>query len=42
MLKSDYEFIDGAGSQRIVERLRDEYAADPRIGQRLKQIMSVK
>ncbi len=42
MLKSDYEFIDGPGSQKIVERLRDEYAADPRIEQRLKQIMTVK
>lgn len=42
MLKSDYEFIDGPGSQRIIERLRDEYAADVRIGQRLKQIMATK
>ena len=42
MMKSDYEFIDGPSSQKIVERLRDEYAADPRIGDRLKAIMSVK
>ena len=42
MLKSDYEFIDGPGSQRIVERIRDEYGADPRIGERLKQIMTSK
>jgi tripartite-type tricarboxylate transporter receptor subunit TctC len=41
-LRSDYEFLDGPASQKIVERLRQEYAADPRIGQRLKQIMSVK
>lgn len=41
-LRANYEYVDGAGSQRLVERLRDEYAADPRIGQRLKQIMSVK
>lgn len=38
-LKSDYEVVDGAGSQRLVERLRDEFAADPKIGERLKQIM---
>ena len=42
MLKTDYVFIDGAGSQRIVERLRADYAADPRIEQRLKGIMGGK
>lgn len=41
-LKSDYEFIDGPGSQRIVERLRDEYNANAGIGQRLKLIMGGK
>lgn len=41
-LRSDFEYVDGPSSQKIVERLREEYAADPRIGQRLKQIMSVK
>ena len=29
MLKSDYAFVDGPGSQKIVQRLRDEFAADP-------------
>ncbi len=42
MMKSDYEFVDGPSSQKIVERLRDEYAGDARIGDRLKQIMSAK
>lgn len=42
MLKSDYEFIDGPGSQKIIEGLRDEYAGDPRIGERLKAMMSAK
>jgi tripartite-type tricarboxylate transporter receptor subunit TctC len=41
-LRSDFEYVDGPSSQKIVERLREEYAADARIGQRLKQIMSVK
>lgn len=40
MLKSDYEVVDGPGSQKLVERLRDEFAADPKIGERLKQIMN--
>lgn len=42
MMKADYEFVNGADSQRIVERLGLEYAADPRIGDRLKEIMAVK
>jgi tripartite-type tricarboxylate transporter receptor subunit TctC len=41
-LRSDYEYVDGPSSQKIVQKLREEYNADPRIGQRLKQIMSVK
>ena len=42
MLKTDYVFVDGPSSQRIVEQLRGEYAADPRIERRLKQIMGGK
>lgn len=42
MLKTDYVYIDGNGSQKIVERLRADYTSDPRIEQRLKQIMTGK
>ena len=42
MMKADYEFVNGVDSQRIVEKLGAEYAADPRIGNRLKEIMAVK
>ena len=38
----DYEFVDGETSQGIVEKLRAEYYADPRIAERLKQIMANK
>jgi hypothetical protein len=42
MLRTDYVFVPGTDSQKIVERLRAEYSADPRIEQRLKQLMSSK
>ena len=42
MLKADYELVNGADSQKIVQRLEQEYNADPRIGARLKDIMAVK
>lgn len=41
-LNADYEFVSGEDSQRIVQELEREYNADPKIGARLKQIMSVK
>ncbi len=40
IFKSDYDIVDGPGSQALIEKLRDEYARDPRIDQRLKQIMA--
>ncbi len=39
-LSVDYDFVDGQTSQGIVEKLRAEYHADPRIAERLKQIMA--
>ncbi len=42
MMKADYEFVTGADSQRIIEKLGAEYAADARIGNRLKEIMAIK
>lgn len=42
MLKTDYVFVSGSDSQRMVERLRTDYTADPRIGQRLREMMTSK
>ncbi len=42
VFKSDYEIVDGPGSQSVIEKLRDEYTGDPRIGQRLKEFMATK
>ncbi len=42
MIKSDYDFVSGTDGQKIVEALEKDYNADPRIGERLKDIMAVK
>jgi tripartite-type tricarboxylate transporter receptor subunit TctC len=41
-LKADYDFVDGENSSRIVEKIRAEYLGDPRIAERLKQLMASK
>ena len=41
-LKEDYDFVDAETSQRLVEKLRAEYDGDPRIAERLKQLMASK
>lgn len=41
-LKEDYDFVDAETSQRLVEKLRTEYDGDPRIAERLKQLMAAK
>ena len=42
MIKSDYDFVTGADSQKLVQELEKSYDADPRVGARLKEIMAVK
>ncbi len=42
LIQSDYEFVNGADSQKIVREMEKEYNADTRIGARLRDIMSVK
>jgi len=42
MIKSDYDFVSGSDGQKIVDTLEKDYNSDPRIGERLKDIMSVK
>jgi tripartite-type tricarboxylate transporter receptor subunit TctC len=42
MVKSDYDFVSGSDGEAIVQDLEKDYNADPRIGVRLKEIMSVK
>ncbi len=42
MLKADYEFVDGAASERIIEKIRDDYRSDQRVSERLKQLISGK
>ena len=41
-LKVDYDFVDGETSHRLVENIRAEYYGDPRIADRLKQLMAAK
>ena len=40
-LRVDYDFVDGEASQRIVNKLREEFLSDSRIANRLKQLMTV-
>jgi tripartite-type tricarboxylate transporter receptor subunit TctC len=41
-MKSEYDFVDGAASERIVKELQAAYARDVRIGRRLKELMEGK
>ena len=40
LLQVDYDFVDGEGSQRILEQISKAYYADARAAERLKQLMS--
>ena len=42
LLMVDYDFVDGESSRRLVEEIRTAYYADPRIAERLKQLMAPK
>jgi tripartite-type tricarboxylate transporter receptor subunit TctC len=42
MIHSDYEYVAGQEANDLVRDLEKSYNSDPRIGQRLKEIMAVK
>lgn len=41
-LKVDFDFVDGDSSQQVVEKMRAEYYANPRIAERLQALMATK